>query len=349
MKDIAVQPNITIRQAMKKLSQSGEKCLVIVDEKNTLLGTLSDGDLRKAILIGSEMSDSIQRIYQSNPTVLIDGEYEKEDIKKIFTQQRFDLIPVVNNRGELIDIFLWDKILNNGKKDQKEKLNVPVVIMAGGKGTRMEPFTKILPKPLVPIHEKPIIEHIIERFTEIGCSDFHLTVNYKSKILKAYFEELQPEYDVAFVDEKEPLGTAGSLQYLNGKFDKPFIVTNCDIIIKADYASLYEFHQKNNYDITLVASAKEYIIPYGTCELNDEGHLAHINEKPKYDFLINTGLYILNPDILNFIPKDKFYHITHLIEDLKNSDKKVGVFPVDDDDWIDIGQWAEYQKTIDKF
>ena len=349
MKDKAVQPNITIRQAMKKISQSGEKCLVIVDEKNILLGTLSDGDLRKAILKGSEMSDSIQQIYQSNPTVLIDGEYEKEDIKKIFTQQRFDLIPVVNNRGELIDIFLWDKILNNGKKDQKVKLNIPVVIMAGGKGTRMEPFTKVLPKPLVPIQEKPIIEHIIERFTEIGCSDFYLTVNYKGKILKAYFEELQPEYDIAFVDENEPLGTAGSLQYLKGKFDKPFFVTNCDIIIKTDYASLYEFHKKNNYDITLVASAKEYIIPYGTCELNGDGHLSHINEKPQYDFLINTGLYVLNPDVLNLIPKDKFYHITHLIEDAKNQGKKIGVFPVDEDDWIDIGQWAEYQKAIDKF
>ena len=349
MKDIAVQPGMTIRQAMKRMSQLGEKCLVIVDEKNTLLGTLSDGDLRKAILNGSEMNDSIQQIYQSNPTVLIDGEYEKEDIKKIFTQQRFDLIPVVNNRGELIDIFLWGEILNNGKKDQKAKINVPVVIMAGGKGTRMEPFTKVLPKPLIPIHEKPIIEHIIERFTEIGCSDFYVTVNYKGKILKAYFEELQPEYDVSFVDENEPLGTAGSLQYLKGKFDKPFFVTNCDIIIKADYASLYKFHQKNNYDITLVASAKEYIIPYGTCELNDDGHLSHINEKPKYDFLVNTGLYVLNPEVLKIIPKNKYFHITDLIEALKNSGKKIGVFPVDDDDWIDIGQWAEYQKAIDKF
>ena len=349
MKNITVQSNITIRQSMKKLSQSGEKCLVIIDDNKMLLGTLSDGDLRKAILNGSEMSDSIQQIYQTNPTVLIDGKYQVADIKKIFTQQRFDLIPVVNNQGELVDIFLWDEILNNGEKDKKAKINVPVVIMAGGKGTRMEPFTKVLPKPLVPIHEKPIIEHIIERFTEIGCSNFHLTVNYKGKILKAYFEELQPEYDLAFVDEKEPLGTAGSLQYLKDKFDKPFFVTNCDIIIKADYTSLYEFHQKNNYDITLVASAKEYIIPYGTCELNGDGHLSHINEKPKYDFLINTGLYVLNPDVLNFIPKDKFYHITHLIEDLKNSGKKVGVFPVDDDDWIDIGQWAEYQKAIDKF
>ncbi len=196
---------------------------------------------------------------------------------------------------------------------------------------------------MIPIHEKPIIEHIIERFTDIACSDFHLTVNYKGKILKAYFEELQPKYKVSFVDEKEPLGTAGSLQYLKGKFNKPFFVTNCDIIIKADYASLYEFHQKGEYDITLVASAKEYIIPYGTCELNNVGHLSHINEKPQYDFLINTGLYVLNPDVLKLIPKNKFYHITHLIEDAKNQGKKVGVFPIDDDAWIDVGQWAEYK------
>jgi dTDP-glucose pyrophosphorylase len=349
MKDIIAKPDITIRQAMKKLSQSGEKCLVIVDEKNTLLGTLSDGDLRKAILNGSEMSDSIQQIYQSSPTVLIDREYKKADVKRIFTQHRFDLIPVVNNQGKLIDIILWDEILKNGKKDQKEKLNVPVVIMAGGKGSRMQPFTKVLPKPLIPIHEKTIIEHIIERFTDIGCTDFHLTVNYKGKILKAFFEELQPAYEVAFVNEKEPLGTAGSLQYLKGQFSKPFFVTNCDIIIKADYVSLYEFHQKNSFDITLVASAKEYIIPYGTCELNGNGHLSHINEKPKYEFLINTGLYVLNPDILNLIPENKFYHITHLIEDAKKQDKKVGVFPIDDDAWIDIGQWAEYKNAIDKF
>jgi len=151
------------------------------------------------------------------------------------------------------------------------------------------------------------------------------------------------------VDEKEPLGTAGSLRFLDGKFNKPFFVTNCDIIIKADYISLYEFHQKGGYDMTLVASAKEFIIPYGTCELNGDGYLSHINEKPKYDFLINTGLYVLNPDILTLIPVNKFYHITHLIEDAKKQGKKVGVFPVDDDAWIDIGQWAEYKNAINKF
>ena len=333
---------------MKKLSQCGEKCLVIIDNKGILLGTLSDGDLRKAILNGSEMSDSIHNIYQSHPTVLIDGKYKVADVKKIFTQQRFDLIPVIDEQKKLINVLYWETVLNNGKKKQKEKLNVPVVIMAGGKGTRMEPFTKILPKPLVPVHEKPIIEHIIERFTNVGCSDFHLTVNYKGRILKAYFEELQPDYRIHFVEEQEPLGTAGSLCFLDGKFSQPFFVTNCDIIIKADYVSLYEFHQKGGYDVTLVASAKEFVIPYGTCELNGEGHLSHINEKPHYDFLINTGLYVLNPNMLKLIPENKFYHITHLIEQAKNQGKKIGVFPIDDDAWIDVGQWAEYQKAVDQ-
>ena len=165
--------------------------------------------------------------------------------------------------------------------------------------------------------KKTIIEHIIERFTSFGVNKFFVTVNYKGKILKAYFEELNPDYSISFIDEKEPLGTAGSLKYLAGKFDSPFFVTNCDIIIEEDYSSLYKFHIENNNDITLVASAKEYVIPYGTCELNNEGYLSHINEKPTYDFLINTGLYILNPEILDFIPNDTFYHITHLIEDVK--------------------------------
>ena len=339
MKDIAVQPGITIRQAMKNLSQSGQKCLVITDEENMLLGTLSDGDLRKAILKGAAVGDSIDNIYQQRPTVLVEGKYSLAEVKKLFLKQNFDLIPIVNEKGMLKDMLFLESVLKIRNNQQKEKLDVPVVIMAGGRGTRMEPFTKILPKPLIPVHEKPIIEHIIQRFTDFGCHEFHLTVNYKGRILKAYFEELQPDYGIHFLEEQEPLGTAGSLSSLDGKFNKPFFVTNCDIIIKADYASLYEFHQKGGYDISLVASAKEYIIPYGTCKLNGEGHLAHINEKPHFDFLINTGLYLLNPDVLKLIPKNKFYHLTHLIEEAKNKGKKMGVFPIDEDAWIDIGHW----------
>ena len=335
---------------MKALSQSGQKCLVIIDKKNTLLGTLTDGDVRKAILKGADINSTIENIYQSKPLVLEKNKFRPDEVKQLFAKNKFDLIPVVDKKGELKNILYKESILNNGINGLKKKLYVPVIIMAGGKGTRLEPFTKILPKPLIPVHEKPIIEHIIEKFTEIGCTNFHLTVNYKSKILKAYFEELHTEYQLNFVEEDEPLGTAGSLRLLDHKFiNKPFFVTNCDIIIKADYSNLYSFHKQGGYDITLVASAKEYVIPYGTCELNSDGYLSHINEKPKYNFLINTGLYVLNPDVLELIPEKKIYHITNLIKDAKNKGKKVGVYPIDDDSWIDVGQWTEYQKTIARF
>lgn len=347
MKDLIVLPDINIKQALKKLNQTGEKCLIIADQDNKLLGTLSDGDLRKAILKGADINNSIAGIYQTKPTILVEGEYKLEKAKELFIKNKFDLIPIVVQGGKVVDILLWDDVFKNGEHKRLRHLDVPIVIMAGGEGTRLEPFTKVLPKPLIPIHDMPIIEHIISRFTNLGCNDFYLTVNYKGKILKAYFEELQPDYSVTFFNETEPLGTAGSLKFFEGKFDEPFIVTNCDIIIKADYISLYEFHNKEKNDITLVASAKEYIIPYGTCVLNGDGYLDHINEKPKYNFLVNTGLYVVNPEVLHLIPEGKLYHITHLIADAKDQGKRVGVFPIDDDAWIDVGQWADYKKAVD--
>ena len=347
MKDITVQHDITIRQAMKVLDKTAEKCLLVVDDNNKLLGTLTDGDLRRSILSGTEFSNDISPCYNNKPTVLIQDKYNAEEAKQLLRDLKLDLIPIVNENHLVVDYVTWSGLFGESQTE-KSLADVPVVIMAGGKGTRMEPFTKVLPKPLVPIHEKPVIEHIIERFTEVGCSKFYLTVNYKGRILKAYFEELQPDYKVEFGEEQEALGTAGSLGFLEGQLTKPFFVTNSDILIRADYTSLYEFHKKGGYDISLVASAKEYVIPYGTCELNGDGHLSHIIEKPSYDFLVNTGLYVLNPEVLKFIPKNRFYHITHLIEDAKNRGKKVGVFPIDDDAWIDVGQWAEYQKMMEQ-
>ena len=347
MKDITVQSNITIRQAMKVLNITAEKCLLVVDENKKLLGTLTDGDLRRSILAGAKFSEDISGSYNIKPTVLIKGKYNVEEAKQLLRDLKLDLIPIVDENHLVVDYITWSGM--GGKSQQKKSLaDVSVVIMAGGKGARMEPFTKVLPKPLVPLHEKPVIEHIIEHFTNVGVDEFILTVNYKALIMKAYFEELRPDYSVDFVEEQEPLGTAGSLKFLENRFIEPFMVTNCDIIIKADYPDLYAFHQKNGYDITLVASMKNYIIPYGTCELNGEGHLKQINEKPEFDFLANTGLYVLNPDVLHLIPADKLYHITHLIKNAQKDGKKIGVYPIDDDAWIDVGQWAEYQQAVER-
>ena len=346
MKEITAGPNITIRQAMKKLNQVGEKCLIIIDEENNLLGTLSDGDLRKAILNGKVMGDDIEQIFQRRPTTLHFKHYTLSEARQLFIEEKFDIIPLVDDENQLKDVLYWKVIFNDSDVRDQKRLNTPVVVMAGGKGTRMEPFTKVLPKPLIPIHEKPVIEHIIDRFREFGCSEFYLTINFKGRILRAYFEELQPDFGVHFVEEEEPLGTAGSLRLLEGQFTEPFFVTNCDILINADYANIYEFHLEGGYDISVVASAKEYVIPYGACEINSDGDLSHINEKPSYDLLINTGLYVLNPDVLELIPRNQFFHITHLIESAIERGKTVGVFPIDDETWIDIGQWTEYQKVV---
>jgi len=348
MKDLTISPRQLIKDALKKLSVAGEKCLMVTDQDNRLLGTLSDGDLRKAILRGANINTSIEKIFNRNPSCLSEGEYTKAEAKKMFTENQFDLIPIVDSDGRVVDYIVWKKLLENGEKIQKQALDVPAVIMAGGKGTRLEPFTSVLPKPLLPIHDKPIIEHIIDRFQEYQVKDFWLTVNYKSRILKAFFEEMQPGYNVRFLYEKEPLGTAGGLRHLEGKFETPFFVTNCDTIINTDYAEFLAFHKSGGYEITLVASMKMHCIPYGSCELNGDGHLERITEKPEFHLLVNAGFYVLNPGALEFIPESASYHMTDLIEDVKKAGKKVGVYPVSEEAWLDVGQWAEYQKVVDK-
>ncbi len=255
------------------------------------------------------------------------------------------MLPILEKNGTLAGYLSWQDIFGVQRKNENLK-GVSAVIMAGGKGDRLEPFTKVLPKPLIPVNEKPVIEHIIEKFTFFGMADFYLTVNYKSRILKSFFQELQPEYSVKFFDETKPLGTVGGLKPHKKNFKDPFFVTNCDIIIDSDYSDIYNFHISNKNDLTLVASTKDFEIPYGVCKLDKKGQLSGINEKPKQNFLANTGLYILNPEVLNLIPKNKFFHMTDLIKNAKKKKMKVGLYPIEDSKWIDIGQWSEYRKTL---
>jgi dTDP-glucose pyrophosphorylase len=342
--------NITIKDALKRLNQAETGCVIIVSDQGKLLGTLSDGDLRRSILSNQKLSTSIKTCYNKTPYFLVKGQHNEEELKSIFLEKEVNIIPIVDSNRVVVDYRHNINHIRHRVSDEglSSLCHVPVVIMAGGKGTRMEPFTSVLPKPLIPVYDKPIIDHIIERFTELGCTDYYITVNYKSRILRAYFDETDRDYQVHFVEEDKPLGTAGSLRDLRGKFTSPLFVTNCDVLVKTDYLSVYNYHKHGKYDLTLVACAKEYVIPYGTCELNSNGDLSHIDEKPKYDFLVNTGLYVLSPEILSEIPQGIPYDITNLITDLIKCGKTIGVFPIDGDAWTDIGQWAEYRKVLDQ-
>ena len=346
MKDITIHPGATIKEAMEILGKTAEKVLLVVDDNQKLIGAITDGDIRRHILRGADLSGTIENAFNKNPIFVFREDFDKEKVKKVFTEKKIELIPILDRYYKIVNFITWEQVFGNNRRLENQQLNVPVVIMAGGSGTRLEPFTKVLPKPLIPVGEKPVIDHIIDNFRTYGISRFYMTIHHMSKIIRAYFEEKEMDYSMVFAEEKEPRGTAGSLKLLADNLDNPFFVSNCDIIIEADYTDLYNFHTKNSYDITLVASAKQFNIPYGICELNGGGSLERIKEKPKYSFLVNTGLYVLNPEVLEMIPDNRLFHITNLIDNLKESGGSIGVYPVSEKAWIDVGQWAEYRKAL---
>ena len=350
--DLSLDARATIREAMLRLDRTAEKCLFVVDAANRLVGAITDGDVRRAILSGRGLDECVEGTFNGNPlSVATTGRDDDpiliEEAKRLMRKHVVEVIPIVDDQLRILRTVSWTDLFGDEGVDLP-KLRCPVVIMAGGLGTRLEPFTKVLPKPLIPVHDKPIIDHIIDRFVDVGINEFWLTVNYKSRILKAYFEDRGADYLVNFVDEPEPLGTAGGLRFLQSKVAEPFFVTNCDILIKADYRRVMDFHRDNRHAITLVGSMVHYQIPYGTCVLNGNGALAKIDEKPRYDFLVNTGMYVLNPDVLDLIPDDRQFHMTDLIDDVKAAGFTVGVFPVSEDSWIDIGQWAEFRRASER-
>lgn len=336
----------TIRECFKQATLNKESFVIVVDESDKVLGIVTDGDFRRAIWKDVPLDDSIQLITKKD-FVFFTEPYTFDDIKNIFLTTNIMQIPILRE-GFLVDVIFRNDFYESKLKIVKPRLQIPVVIMAGGKGTRLDPFTRVLPKPLIPIGDKPVIEIIMDKFAEYGVSEFYISVNHKEKMIRAFFEDSHNRYTISYINEESYLGTAGALKYLEGEFDTPFIVSNCDIIIDADYTRISDFHKDNNYDLTLVVSVQHHVIPYGVCKLRNEGELDTMEEKPSYNFLVNTGLYILNPDVLSFIPPGEQFNMTDLIKKLRNNNRRIGVYPVSEESWTDVGQWGEYKKAIEK-
>tara|TARA_Y100000310_G_scaffold337323_1_gene424120 strand:- start:486 stop:1193 length:708 start_codon:yes stop_codon:yes gene_type:complete len=231
----------------------------------------------------------------------------------------------------------------------KKKNNIDIVIMAGGLGRRLKSFTKFLPKPLLPIKDKTLIERVIESFTKYGAKNFIISIHYKARKIKSFFKKLKPKYNYKFIEEKRPLGNVGSLSLLNNTRSKDYIITNGDTIVNFNYKNSYLFHKKNRNDVTLIVSKSKYKIPWGECLLDKDGFLESIKEKPFQYSLANTGIYIINNRLFNLIKKNKFMNFADFILILKKANKKIGIYPINDDDWIDIGEWSSYKKALRKF
>lgn len=337
----------SIVSSMQKLNETAEKILFVTDSDNRLIGSVSDGDIRRWILSGGGLDECVGKVCNKSPFT-VGKNVNAATVRELMMENKLECIPVVSRDNEVVELLFWREIFQDNYQRPLKQLELPVTIMAGGMGTRLDPFTKILPKALIPIGDKPIIEIIIDRFRAYGISQYFISVNHKSKIIKSFFEELEPDYDVEYLEEKMPLGTAGGLKPLTGKVNGSVIVTNCDILINCDYSEIVDYHRESANDITLVASLKRYALPYGVCRLGNAGDLINIEEKPEYSYLVNTGLYVLKSEVFELIPENEFFHMTHLIEKAKAHGKRVGVFPISEGSWLDTGEWDEYRNAVDK-
>jgi dTDP-glucose pyrophosphorylase len=345
IEELYIDRSSSIFAAMQQMDSIKRK-LLIVKDGDKYFSLISIGDIQRAIISNQGMQTPIFQILRHN--VKVASVYDdKSLLAQSIKERRNEYMPVVNDENQIVDVIFWEDIFESVEREVKPQIGFPVVIMAGGKGTRLRPLTNVFPKPLLPIGEQTIIEDIMDNFESYGCFDFYLSVNYKADYIKLYFESLSKhKYNIEYFQESKPLGTAGSLRLLKDRLSTTFFVSNCDIIIEDDYSEILKYHRENNNEITMVAAIKKYNIPYGTFETKENGLLSSLQEKPDLTFKINTGFYILEPNLLTEIPENEFFHITYLIEKLIREKRKVGVFPISEGSWKDIGTWNEYLKLI---
>ncbi|MBO1224049.1 MAG: CBS domain-containing protein [Candidatus Scalindua sediminis] len=339
-----VSVHSSIRDAIKHMDEVGMGFCVCVDDEDKVIGVITDGDFRRAVHNVIQLDENVGKIINKD-FYYVQKNYDKEEVERIFNNTIVKQVPVIGN-DKLLDIITEEEFLGIEKGKKRGILDNPVVIMAGGKGKRLDPFTRILPKPLIPLGNEPVIKIIMDEFYKFGMSNFYISLGDKEKMVKAYFHDHDLGYQIKYVHEGKPLGTAGALKYLENTLGVPFFVSNCDIIIHADYGSIYEFHKEGPYDLTMVGSMQQYKIPYGVCEIGDGGVLKQIREKPEYDFLVNTGFYLLDPIVLQYIPDNTYFDMTDLICKIQDNSLKIGVFPVSEKSWVDVGQWRDCGNTV---
>lgn len=345
-----LQPDSTLIEAMEKITESANKCTVVTNKENKLLGTISDGDIRKVLIKKQDLSIKIKSIYKKNCYFVTTTDDESK-IKRLFENKSIDILPVVNSKKIIVKIInrYNEKEGNNKFKDIIE--NVPTIIFAGGLGNRLKPISSVIPKPLVPIGDKPIIEHIMEKFYKNGSRKFYLLLGYKSKLISAFVNDFK-KFNAKFLYEKKPLGTAGALSKFSKYKYEDYFITNCDIVTNENLVNFYKFHKKNKSHISIMSATKKIVIPYGVVELNKRGNFSRMNEKPNINFLVNTGIYLINTKAIKLIKKNQFYNFDNLLRDGIKNKLRIFSYPISDNNWIDIGDGLSFlnnQNSLEKF
>ena len=269
LQDILISESSSIKEAMKKLDKTGKRTLLVIDGERRFLGTVTDGDVRRYILRGKSLDNGLKEAYNRNPVYIRRRKFTIESARQLLLENSMVFVPVLDSGDKVVDFVTWQQLFSEQepKPFSQGTIDIPVVIMAGGKGTRLDPFTRVLPKPLIPIGDKPIIEIIIDEFRHQGADEFHISLNHKSEMIETYFNGIEKDYVLKYVREEEFLGTAGSLRLLEEQIGDVFIVSNCDVIVKANFEEVIRLHREKEAVLTVLSSIKHYVIPYGIVKL----------------------------------------------------------------------------------
>lgn len=342
-RDYTLQRDATLRDAIAVLEIN--QCSVIVDPKDQILGTVTDRDIRKALLGHTPLDVSVNRIMNKNPTTL-SFPLDPTEISEKLSKNLFEQFPVIDSEKKIVGIH------TNAELMQVKFKNL-VVLMAGGLGSRLAPLTEACPKPLLKVGHQPVLETIIENFLKHGFHRFLISVNFQSEMIENYFQDGHRwGASIQYLREKEALGTAGSLSLLNEPLDHPLIVMNGDLLTKLNFRSLLEFHEDHKLPITMCVREYDFQVPYGVVKL-ENSYVTALEEKPIHKFFVNAGIYVINPNIISSIPKNEFHHMTDVIDPLLEK-KKIASFPIHEY-WVDIGEVedlhqanGEYQEIFRK-
>ncbi len=338
-----ISSSASVKETLEKMTNNKIKAVVVIDESNVIQGLFTNGDMRAFFLKGGSLGANISLAMNDKPFIYSSRlEVEEERL----TRRRI-IYPIADEQNHLVDVIYGEDFYDSDAVRISNALNdIPLVIMAGGKGTRLYPYTKILPKPLIPIGDATITERIIGTFQRYGVKSVFMILNYKSNMIKAYMNEVEKDYSIDYVDEPAFLGTGGGLRLLGGKINNTFILSNCDTLLDADYECAYITHKRNNNKITFICAMKDMIIPYGVLETNDDGSIASMREKPEYSYLVNTGVYVIEPDVIGYINPNESIGLPDLAARVMKAGDKVGVFPISERAWMDMGQFSEMESMM---
>ena len=330
-----IQKGISLNEALFKLNQiDGEKILFVVDTENKLIGSITDGDIRRGLLKKNSKEVSIENFYQAFPKFLYQ---DQQNVKNIFElrEKGFDIIPILDREKRIIDILNFNFY--------KAYLPIDAVVMAGGRGSRLSPLTDTTPKPLLKIGDKPIMEHNIDRLISFGIKDFWVSVNYLREQIIEHFKEIKKDIKICYIEEDQPMGTIGALSKVETFQNEHVLVTNSDLLTNLNYENFYLDFLKNDADISMVTIPYEVVVPYGVVE-QDQNQVQGIQEKPTYTYYSNAGIYLMKKEVFASIPKNTFFNATDLITGELSKKKKVISYPFSGY-WLDVGKPEDYKRA----